>query len=299
MRADGSAPRRVLTERSESWVNRPPEPHWLSDGSFLWESERTGYNHLYRMARSGELLGAVTSGEWQVRSILRIDEERGQVWFEGTRDGAVNRNVYRAGWDGAEPVRLTRGQGDPRGAALRGRVAVPRPLLRGRPRPRGPLVRRGVGRGAARGLRGRARPGPALGQHPPVRGPCARRVPARLHADRSRGLRMGRTAGRRPSAGLPGDVLGPGRTHRTQRVAAVGVAPVPLRTGVPRPALQRAQRFGQGAGAHGNLLPGGSASRSSATSRTPSLGRWRSTVATRRGWRSRAGATAASWRATR
>ncbi len=101
-----------ITEESATWTNRPEPPHWLADGSFLWESERTGYRHLYRYSANGELQGAVTQGEWQVRNVERIDEEGGAVFFEGTAQSAIERSFYRAplagmGPDGAGLVHLT------------------------------------------------------------------------------------------------------------------------------------------------------------------------------------------------
>ncbi|MEQ1634630.1 MAG: DPP IV N-terminal domain-containing protein, partial [Planctomycetota bacterium] len=39
---------RLVREESTSWVNRPEMPRYLNDGSYLWLSERTGYNHVYR-----------------------------------------------------------------------------------------------------------------------------------------------------------------------------------------------------------------------------------------------------------
>jgi len=104
--------RTLLRESSEhGWVNRPEAPRWLADGSFLWLSERTGYRHLYRYAADGTLLATLTSGEWAVGEIDAVDEERGLVWFTATRDGAVDRNLYRVGLDGGGLLRLTRGRG--------------------------------------------------------------------------------------------------------------------------------------------------------------------------------------------
>lgn len=100
-----------IKETSKSWVNRTESPRWLPDGSFLWRSERTGYAHLYRYAQGGELLQTITAGEWQVRSIERIDAERGLLWFEGTREGATGRHFYRVGLDGSGLVHLTPGVG--------------------------------------------------------------------------------------------------------------------------------------------------------------------------------------------
>ncbi len=102
---------RWIREESASWVNRPEPPRFLADGTFLWLSERTGYQHLYRYEQGGKLRGAVTQGEWQVRSVERVDEAQQTVWFEGTKDGAAGRHWYRIGLDGEGLVLLTPGEG--------------------------------------------------------------------------------------------------------------------------------------------------------------------------------------------
>lgn len=100
-----------IREESPTWVNRPESPRWLADGTFLWLSERTGYQHVYHYAPGGKLLAAVTSGEWQVRSVERVDEGKQRLWFEGTKDGATGRHLYRIGFDGQGLVCLTPGVG--------------------------------------------------------------------------------------------------------------------------------------------------------------------------------------------
>jgi dipeptidyl-peptidase-4 len=104
-------PTRWIREESKTWTNRPDVPTWLPDGTFLWLSERTGYQHIYRYERGGKLLGAITSGEWQVRNLERIDAPRGLLWFEGTKDGACGRHLYRIGMDGKGLVCLSPGPG--------------------------------------------------------------------------------------------------------------------------------------------------------------------------------------------
>jgi dipeptidyl-peptidase-4 len=102
---------RWLREESKTWTNRPDVPRWLPDGTFLWLSERTGYQHVYHYERGGKLLGAVTSGEWQVRNLERIDTKRQVLWFEGSKDGACGRHLYRIGMDGKDLVCVTPGPG--------------------------------------------------------------------------------------------------------------------------------------------------------------------------------------------
>jgi dipeptidyl-peptidase-4 len=54
---------------------------------------------------------AITTGEWQVRSIERIDEAKQQIWLEGTKDGATGRHLYRVSFDGSGLVCVTPGVG--------------------------------------------------------------------------------------------------------------------------------------------------------------------------------------------
>ena len=104
--------RTLVHEEAEwGWVNRIAMPRWLDDGSFLWWSERTGYKHLYRYGRDGKQLAAVTSGDWEVRRIVRLDEAAGWVAYSGTKDSAVGPHVYRSGLDGSGFVRLSESRG--------------------------------------------------------------------------------------------------------------------------------------------------------------------------------------------
>ncbi len=110
----------LFRETSDSWINRPEPPQWLADGSFLWLSEKTGYRHLYHHAADGKLLRAVTSGEWQVRDVARVDEQQQLVWFSATKDGAAGNHWYRCKLDGSELVCLTPERGTYSGFTLNG-----------------------------------------------------------------------------------------------------------------------------------------------------------------------------------
>jgi dipeptidyl aminopeptidase/acylaminoacyl peptidase len=103
--------KRLFRETTKAWVDDPGEPTFLKDGSFLLPSERTGWRHLYHFAADGKLTGAVTSGEWEMRTLHLADEEHGWVYFSGTRDGHLGSNLYRAHFDGSGLERLTTGNG--------------------------------------------------------------------------------------------------------------------------------------------------------------------------------------------
>ncbi|MCB9882309.1 MAG: DPP IV N-terminal domain-containing protein [Planctomycetes bacterium] len=107
------AVRTVLHEEcKDGWVNRLEPPRFLKDGTFLWESERTGWKHLYRYDLDGKLVATVTHGEWEVRNVLRVDEERGFVAVSGTTPTyAIGTNAYVATLDGQSLQQCTRERG--------------------------------------------------------------------------------------------------------------------------------------------------------------------------------------------
>ncbi len=108
----GSAtPRRLLRETTQAWVSNLAPPVFLNDGSFLWESERTGWRHLYHYSADGQCLGAVTSGDWEVSRVQHVDEEARFVYFSGTKDSHLQEQLYRVSLDGGEPRRLTAADG--------------------------------------------------------------------------------------------------------------------------------------------------------------------------------------------
>lgn len=89
--ATGKA-RVVLTETAKSWINLSNNFRPLSDGSFLWWSQKTGHGHLYRIA--GGKWTPLTSGPWEVRDIVGVDEGKGLVYFTGNRETPLEQQLY-------------------------------------------------------------------------------------------------------------------------------------------------------------------------------------------------------------
>lgn len=89
--ATGKA-RVALTETARSWINLSNNFHALKDGSFLWWSEKSGHGHLYRV--SGAKWTALTNGDWEVRDVVGVDEEKGLVYFTGNRETPLEQQLY-------------------------------------------------------------------------------------------------------------------------------------------------------------------------------------------------------------
>ena len=109
--ADGSSPKVLFRETTKAFVEALGDLHFLPDGTFLVESERDGYKHLYRYNADGTLKARVTSGEWEISRVLVVDAQSGYVYFTATKDDPIAANLYRVKLDGGEVQRLTTAPG--------------------------------------------------------------------------------------------------------------------------------------------------------------------------------------------
>lgn len=104
----------VLTDSSETMVEyQTINCKWLKDGSeFFWTSERDGWNHIYRYDADGNLLNQVTKGDFVVREILKIDEEKKLIYFvAGGKEPNVDpyyKFLYSINFEGDSILLLTK-----------------------------------------------------------------------------------------------------------------------------------------------------------------------------------------------
>jgi dipeptidyl aminopeptidase/acylaminoacyl peptidase len=87
--------------------------HDLNDGKeVIWMSERDGWNHLYLIdGATGAVKTQITRGEWPVRHVVQVDEDRRQLWFSA---GGMNagkdpyfQHYYRINLDGTGLAPIT------------------------------------------------------------------------------------------------------------------------------------------------------------------------------------------------
>ena len=104
----------IIHETSKAWVAINEDPIWLKDGTFIWASERSGWEHLYHYSADGKLLRQITDGNWEVRSIEGVDEAKGFIYFTSTEHSPIANNGYRIKIDGTGLTRLTMTEGSHR-----------------------------------------------------------------------------------------------------------------------------------------------------------------------------------------
>jgi dipeptidyl-peptidase-4 len=96
----------LVTERSKTWVPLHDDLRFLKDGSLLWASERSGFEHLYVIDAKGRAR-ALTSGDWPVDGVLAVDEAAGFVYFAAGRESPTESHVYRVPLAGGAIERLS------------------------------------------------------------------------------------------------------------------------------------------------------------------------------------------------
>ncbi|KAK1704753.1 dipeptidyl peptidase IV N-terminal region-domain-containing protein [Colletotrichum lupini] len=65
-----------------------------TDAYFLDLSDESGWNHIYLYSVNGGSPIALTSGEWEVTSVLKVDTERHLVYYLSTEHHSTERHLY-------------------------------------------------------------------------------------------------------------------------------------------------------------------------------------------------------------
>jgi dipeptidyl-peptidase-4 len=98
----------ILVEESKRWITmRTRHRFVLRDSSFVWASERSGFNHLYLYDQRGALVRQLTKGHWVVDDIASVDEDRRIAYFTGNRETLTEQHLYAVPLDGGSIRRIT------------------------------------------------------------------------------------------------------------------------------------------------------------------------------------------------
>lgn len=103
----------VLNEKDKAYIDFVDTDNltFLQDNSFIWTSEKDGFNHIYLYDKTGKLKNQVTKGNWEVTSYYGFDQKTKTIFYQSTENGSINRDVYRIGLDGKNKTRLTKNTG--------------------------------------------------------------------------------------------------------------------------------------------------------------------------------------------
>jgi len=101
----------LLEEKDAAYVDVTDNLTFLADDSFIWTSEKDGYNHIYLYNEDGKLMNQITKGSWEVTKYYGYDANEDRVYYQSIENGSINRGVYSisSGGDDKKALAATEG----------------------------------------------------------------------------------------------------------------------------------------------------------------------------------------------
>ena len=102
----------IYDETSPTYVERPALStiRFIDGDQFIVQNETaTGWNHIYLHSVEKGLVRALTSGEWQVTSV--VEATKYKVYYMSTETSPLRRNLYSIDYKGKKKERLTEKDG--------------------------------------------------------------------------------------------------------------------------------------------------------------------------------------------
>ncbi|RZL31528.1 MAG: S9 family peptidase, partial [Pedobacter sp.] len=74
--------RLILNEKDKAYVDITDNLTFLKENSFIWTSEKDGFNHIYHYDKSGKLKNQVTKGNWEVTNYYGFNEKANTIFYQ-------------------------------------------------------------------------------------------------------------------------------------------------------------------------------------------------------------------------
>ena len=97
----------LFNEKDAAYVSVKDDLTFLDDNSFIWTSEKDGFNHIYHYNFNGKLINQITKGNWEVTKYYGFNKEKKTIYYQSVENGSINRGVYSIGLDGTNKKLLS------------------------------------------------------------------------------------------------------------------------------------------------------------------------------------------------
>ena len=98
----------ILRDENKYYINSDflKSIHFLPN-QFTYISEKDGFSHVYIYGNSGALQKQLTNGNYDVTSILAVDDESGTVFYQAADESPLQRNLYKTTIDKGLTTKLS------------------------------------------------------------------------------------------------------------------------------------------------------------------------------------------------
>lgn len=106
--ATGALMKTIFEEKSDVYVEPQHELTFFpnSNTDFIWQSQRTGYNHMFHYNLEKGLVAQLTKGDWLVTDILGFNEKKKEIFYVSTQETPLEKHLYKINWSNFKTERL-------------------------------------------------------------------------------------------------------------------------------------------------------------------------------------------------
>ncbi|WP_339882386.1 S9 family peptidase [Polaribacter vadi] len=101
----------LLNETDKAYIDITDNLTFLVDNSFIWTSEKDGFNHIYHYDFNGNLINQITKGDWEVTNYYGFNDTKKTIYYQSVENGSINRGVYSIDLDGENKKLLSNKDG--------------------------------------------------------------------------------------------------------------------------------------------------------------------------------------------
>ncbi|MGB1312687.1 MAG: S9 family peptidase [Bizionia paragorgiae] len=101
----------AIAEKDKAYIDVTDNLTFLKDDSFIWTSEKDGYNHIYHHDKKGKLINQITKGNWEVTNYYGFDAKSNTIYYQSVENGSINRDIYSIRLNGTKKQRLSANTG--------------------------------------------------------------------------------------------------------------------------------------------------------------------------------------------
>ena len=101
----------LLEETDKAYIDVTDNLTFLVDNSFIWTSEKDGFNHIYHYDFNGKLINQITKGDWEVTNYYGFNEDKKTIYYQSVENGSINRGVYSIDLNGENKKLLSNKDG--------------------------------------------------------------------------------------------------------------------------------------------------------------------------------------------
>jgi dipeptidyl-peptidase 4 len=113
----GQKIRTIFEESNDKWIEPEKPPMFVTgrNDEFIWQSERDGFNHLYRFNLKGKLLAQVSKGTFPVTNFYGFDATGEHCFYQAADASGLNRYLYRSKLENGTMTMLSNEEGTHQG----------------------------------------------------------------------------------------------------------------------------------------------------------------------------------------